>query len=59
MVIAFDKRNDVEDTIMFEMSDHYVVQSRRNLAPTKEEIILFSEENAEDKAEKVFDRWSQ
>lgn len=58
MVVAFDRRNKAEDTIMFEKSDRYVIQVRKNLKPVKEMEVLFEEENAYDRAEEVFDRWS-
>ena len=59
MVIAFDRKNKVEDTILFEEGARYLVQKRRNLQAIREFEVDRSEDDeaAYDKAEQVFDNW--
>lgn len=58
MVIAYDRRNDVEDTILFERDGNYEVQVRRNFVPVQVEVVENDGEEAYNRAEAIFEAWS-
>lgn len=57
MVIAYDRKNNIEDTIMFELATGYVIQKRKNYIPVDENFVSYVEKNAERKAEAVYNNW--
>lgn len=58
MVVAFDRKSNVEDTILLEEDGRYVVQKRFSLRVVREFDVSKEDEDAYDKAEKVFENWS-
>jgi hypothetical protein len=58
MVIAYDRQNDAEDTIMFERNGFYEVHARKNFVPVRSEVVENSGEESYSRAEKIFEAWS-
>lgn len=57
MVIAYDRKDSVEDAIMFERDGKYEIQVRHNLIPIKVKTVENDGEMAYSRAEKIFEDW--
>lgn len=55
MVVAYNRKNDQEDVIMFEHDSFYVIQQRNDFSPISEEVVRKNDESdVYDRAEEIF-----